>query len=108
MPWARIKEGLTHRSSTVKGGEVVEVSRDEVVSFGDKFELLEGPPSKGDEVPLQQVQATQAAIDYAREHHISLSLSNIQGTGKDGRITLSDVRATVQDPGPGDEGDGNS
>lgn len=85
MPWVKIKKGLTHRSGTLKGGEVVEVSEAEVVSFGDKFELLDNE---------EPVVPTDAAVAYAKEH--DLDLSKVQGTGKDGRITLPDVRTALQ------------
>lgn len=101
MPWVRIKEGMTHRSvdGLLKGGDVAEVSEAEVVSFGDKFEPLEAEePSKS----ALEVLATKAAREYAEEHGISLSLSSIQGTGKDGRITLADVKAALQ---VGEDGD---
>jgi pyruvate/2-oxoglutarate dehydrogenase complex dihydrolipoamide acyltransferase (E2) component len=102
MPWVRIKEGARHRlndGAEVFGGAVVEVSEAEVVSFGDKFESLEvKEPSKS----TLEILATKAAREYAEEHGISLSLSSIQGTGKEGRITLADVKVALQVDEDGD------
>lgn len=43
----------------------------------------------------EEVDATNAAIDLADEHDIDLT--TVEGTGKDGRIVLSDVEALVEE-----------
>ena len=91
MPWVRIKDGLAHRneSGILAGGDVAEVSEDELKSFGDKFDVLDGSPASMD------VSATLGAVKLAKKHGVSLALSNVQGTGKGGRITKADVEALL-------------
>lgn len=102
MPRVRIKPGLTHTTIDGKheGGAIVNVTEAEMVSFGDKFELLDGEMTPHQrivasvaEVMAGSVDATDAARQLAAEHDIPLA--DVTGTGKDGRITKADVEARL-------------
>ena len=104
MPRVRIKPGLTHTTTEGKhvGGDVVSVTDAEMVSFGDKFALLDDSEMTPHERIIASVarvmadaDATPAARKLAAEHGISLA--DVPGTGKDGRITKADVEAKLQE-----------
>lgn len=54
---------------------------------------------------MSDYDATEAAVELAEEHGIDLS--EVEGTGVDGRITKPDVEALL-DEGELDEGDGDA
>lgn len=91
MPLVRIKPGLSH--AHYSAGDVFDASPAEVVSFGDKFILVEEEPES--KPPIVEIDATPSARVLAQEHGISLTLSAITGSGKDGRITKADVEALL-------------
>lgn len=49
-----------------------------------------------DEVPKRTVFASKAAREYAKEHKVKGK--SVTGTGKDGKVTLDDVRAHLGEP----------
>lgn len=89
MTLVKIKPGLSH--SKYSGGDVFDASPAEMVSFGDKFVVV-----VEDEEEFDVVYATPAALSLAEEQGISLSLSDIAGSGKDGKITKADVEALLE------------
>lgn len=107
MPRVRIKPGLSHRTldGLRYGGDVIDVTDAEIASFGDKFEPLaddEKTPHQRIADSVMQVMATGGIVDatdgareLAAEHGIPLV--NVKGTGKDGRILISDVSAAIGD-----------
>lgn len=100
MPLVKVKPGLSHGYySTVtkalayhQAGDEFDASPAEVESFGDKFVLVVESES---EPPLVKVNATRGAIRLAAEHGISLTLSDIVGTGRNGKIIQADVEALL-------------
>lgn len=76
---ATVRPGLHHGSHD--GGEVIEVTQDELASFGDKFLT---PPV--DATP--EAWAMGLSVDAMRF---------VEGTGKDGRILKKDVEAALGD-----------
>jgi len=102
MPLVKVKPGLSHGYySTVtkalayhRAGDEFDASPAEMASFGDKFILVvEDEPE-----PLVvevEIDATPGARKLAQEHGISLILSGITGSGKDGRVTKADVQAIL-------------
>lgn len=52
------------------------------------------PLDKGLALPPTPIDATDAAREFAENHNIDLS--TVKGTGQDGRIILSDVKALVE------------
>jgi pyruvate/2-oxoglutarate dehydrogenase complex dihydrolipoamide acyltransferase (E2) component len=58
------------------------------------LELIEDEPETA-VIENSEANATKSAIELADEH--GLQLWSVTGTGKGGRITLSDVRALVED-----------
>ena len=83
---ARVKPGLSH--AQYSGGDVFEASADEWAAFGDKFEEVrpdEGAP------PPPPIVVTDSAMQLADE--LGVDLYEVEGTGQDGRIIVSDVRA---------------
>lgn len=106
MPLVKVKPGLSHGYYDVgrqshayhSAGDVFDATPAELESFGDKFILVEDFPEQEvtemlAAIASQNVDATPSGRKLAMEHGISLALSNIVGTGKDGRITQVDVQA---------------
>lgn len=96
MPLVRIKPNVTHRvaEKLLKAGDEFDASPAEMESFGDKFELVE-PELITPEPPLVKIDATLGARALAQAHSVSLTLSDIVGTGKDGKIVKADVQALL-------------
>ena len=96
MPLVKIKPDVTHRvnGELLKAGEVFDASPAEMESFGDKFEPVEPEPITP-EPPLVKIDATLGARALAQTHGVSLTLSDIVGTGKDGKIIKADVQAML-------------
>ena len=104
MTLVRVKTGLSHAHCTA--GEVFDASPAEVVSFGDKFEMVETETASegvGEVAVTAELgesgvaigdEATPAARRLADE--AGLDLSGVHGTGKDGRVTAGDVRAVME------------
>jgi len=93
MVRVRIRPGMHHRESLV-GGDVIDVTADELAAFGDKFVVIEERPEPEPEPEIEEdVDATASAIELAKEHGIDLYA--IQGSGKDGRILKVDVVEAV-------------
>ena len=103
MPLVKIKPGLSHGYySTVtralayhRAGDEFDASPAEMAAFGDKFILVEEPAPDEPVLPAIEVDATPGARKLAQEHGINLALSSITGSGKDGRITKTDVQAAL-------------
>ena len=111
MPLVKIRLGLSHGYRAADGshayhqaGAEFNASPAEMESFGDKFLLITAevqseprPPGllmqPVQPVPLVEINATKGAIRLAQEHGISLTLSDIVGTGTGGRIIKADVKA---------------
>ena len=89
MHTVKIKSGCTHRSGKCKAGDVIQVGDDELAAFGDKFELVHQEAMIA--VEPEEVDATAGAIELAEA--VGLYLPAISGSGRDGRITKSDVEA---------------
>ena len=106
MPLVKVKPGLSHGYySTVtralayhRAGDEFDASPAEMESFGDKFILVEEdePEPVTPEPPNVKASATLGARKLAQGHGISLPLSGITGSGKDGRITARDVRKAAE------------
>ena len=105
MPRVKVKPGLTHRTpdGIRHGGKVIDVTEAEVVSFGDKFILPEEEKTPHQRIvdsvmqvmATGNVDATDGARELAAEHGIPLS--TIKGSGKDGRVLISDVSAAIEE-----------
>jgi len=103
MPLVRIKPGLSHgyydpvaqALAYHSAGDEFDATPAEMEAFGDKFILVVGPAPDEPEPRAMWVGATPSANKLAQEHSISLPLSGIVGTGKDGRITKADVEALL-------------
>lgn len=72
-----VRPGM-HYGETHQGGDVIEITRKEFESFGDK-------------VIYPAIDATKEAWDLALERNVVSDMRAIVGTGKDGRILKSDV-----------------
>jgi len=84
MHTVKVKPGCTHRSGQCVAGDVIQVTDAEFIAFGDKFE-------RGFHV--ETTSATAAAMEFAEA--TGLDLSEVSGSGRDGRITKGDVEAFV-------------
>ena len=104
MTLVRIKPNLSH--AHYSAGDVFDASPSEMSAFGDKFEVLP-PPAPLSPPPVvissetvgqtatmrEEVEATEKARRWAAEHGVDLE--NMTGTGRDGRITLADVKGVL-------------
>ena len=80
MRKVRVKAGCKYGAGAKhEAGTVLEVSEDEYIAFGDKFEEVDEHPD-----------ATNGAVELAAE--LDIDLAAVVGTGKDGRILVGDVR----------------
>ena len=110
MPLVKVKPGLAHgyydpvaqALAYHSAGDEFDATPAEMEAFGDKFILVvqdDFPEQEVTEmlaaIASQNVDATPSARKLAMEHSISLALSGITGTGKDGRITKADVEALL-------------
>ena len=104
----KLRSGVDYRTEDglLYGGAVFKVSDAELKAFGDKFEIVdepepeepEGELSKVDELPaepppLYHIDVTDAAYNMADKHDIDLL--EVEGSGKEGRIIVPDVRAAI-------------
>lgn len=98
--WAEIKPGLNHQGGKLQGGDVFLPTEAEWEAFGDKF-LPADPPvtemkeNAASEVDVSEVDASEAARNAAEE--AGIDLRDVEGSGKDGKIVLQDVKAAMQE-----------
>lgn len=112
MPRVQIKPGLMHRTpdGERRGGDIIDVTDAEVVSFGDKFTLLDDEERTAHQRIVDGVAevmgvgyiegvADAVATDGARElaAERGIPLADMTGTGKDGRIIKADVEAVLHE-----------
>lgn len=105
MPLVKVKPGLRHgyydaepkALAYYSAGDEFDASPAEMESFGDKFILVEESTPEPEPLTLvAKVDATRGAVELAREHSLSLALSEVTGTGAGGRITKADVQALLE------------
>jgi len=113
MPLVKVKPGLSHgyydtavqAHAYHRAGDEFDASPAEMESFSDKFILVvEDEPEMeySYTAPAEDVRkilaaaakeyATPGARKLAQEHGISLTLSDITGSGRAGKITKADVQ----------------
>lgn len=92
----RVQEGRQFgRSNQYQADDVVVLTEHEAAPLGHVLEFV-GPVKEGDESkPSPSFDATQAALDTAAE--LGVDLSDVTGTGADGRILVGDVEAAVDE-----------
>ena len=94
MPWVRVKDGLTYgMGGKYPGGSVIEVTDDEIAAFGDKLEPAEEPTL--DQGSDEEVLASDSARTLAAR--LDVDLAEVDGTGKDGKILVQDVKVYITD-----------
>lgn len=90
----RVKPGVTYGAGgKYQPGEELEVEEIAFASFGDKLELVALPV----EVP-EGINATPQAVELAMALGVDLRTITT-GSGKDGRITVGDVKAAEGESG---------
>lgn len=88
----RVRPGFHHGAQGQYGpGAVVELTEAEAAGFLDKLELVAPPASP--ETP--ELNISKGALKWLEENHQEMDFSAIKGTGKDGQITLADVKAAA-------------
>ncbi len=93
MPKVRVKDGCTYGAGgKYPAGTVLQVTDAEVVSFGDKLEVLELDVETS---PLEESEseATPAAARLAEQEGVDLG--GVEGTGTGGKVTKADVQKVV-------------
>lgn len=99
----RIKPHCHHRLPEPHGGlgkeygpgSVIKVTPEEVRDFPDKFELVPEKEIEPPPVVAEYVEpvATPAAFKLAEQKNVDLS--EVEGTGQDGKITKVDVQRVL-------------
>lgn len=95
----RVRPGFHHGAQGQYGpGDVVKLTEAEAIGFQDKLELVISPTEETPEVNI-----SKSALKWLEEHvpdlplQVALGFLGItQGTGKDGQITLADVKAAAE------------
>lgn len=86
--------GPANRLIRYEAGAELDVSDQSARVFASRLEVVAAKATDPEpEGAGEGVLATDAAVALAAEHRLDLSL--IEGSGKDGKITLGDVRAVV-------------
>jgi len=67
---------------------LLDVREPETITAGES--ASSAPPAEVESEPVPEIDATDAALKYAAKNGVDLL--EIDGTGKDGRITLGDVK----------------
>jgi pyruvate/2-oxoglutarate dehydrogenase complex dihydrolipoamide acyltransferase (E2) component len=75
--------------------EVREAGIDAAAEATEELKENPDPNADSDEEKQAEVDATDSAKELAAEHEVDLS--EVKGTGKDGRITKPDVEAALPD-----------
>lgn len=96
----KVKPGLKHGvKMTFFGGDELIVTQLEFEAFGDKFELVETldsePKDRTQFTTYESPAPTDSAIELAAE--LGVDLEKVNGTGKHGRILMSDVKRAAQE-----------
>lgn len=99
----RVRPGFHHGVRSQYGpGDVVEMTPAEAAGFLDKLEPVSpipdssrkdgdgGAPDNGEKA------VSKSALKWLEENQIELDFSTIEGTGKDGLITLTDVKKAAE------------
>lgn len=99
----KLKPGCKHRLPALKGGlgdeygpgSVLRVTEQEAQDFSDKFEIVPEEVVEPPFVIAEYVEpvATPAAFKLAEQSGVDLS--DVKGTGQDGKIVLEDVKKVV-------------
>jgi pyruvate/2-oxoglutarate dehydrogenase complex dihydrolipoamide acyltransferase (E2) component len=88
-------EGLVEAESDESKNEVREAGIDAAAEATEELKENPDPNADSDEEKQAEVDATDSAKELAAEHEVDLS--EVKGTGKDGRITKPDVEAALPD-----------
>ncbi len=103
----RVRPGFHHGAQGQYGpGAVVELTEAEAAGFLDKLELVAPPASR----KPPELNISKGALKWLEENAPDLPplgalsfLGVTQGTGKDGQITLADVKAATEAQTPPQE-----
>lgn len=90
----KVKDGVKYGvGGKYAAGTVLEVTEAELSAFQDKLEPL-ATANWPELVAFESPEPTEAAKKFAAENGVDLTA--ITGTGKNERITLSDVKAAME------------